>query len=57
MLPGASLPDRPSGDDEEGGFRADLVARVRKEIAAGTYETPEKLQAALERLLAKLASQ
>ncbi len=32
-------------------IRHDLVARVRQEIAAGTYDTPEKWQAALERLL------
>lgn len=32
-------------------IRADLVARIRSEIAAGTYETEEKLQIALERLL------
>ncbi|HOA53174.1 MAG TPA: flagellar biosynthesis anti-sigma factor FlgM [Thermogutta sp.] len=32
-------------------IRADLVARIRAEIAAGTYETEEKLQVALERLL------
>lgn len=32
-------------------FRADLVARVRSEIALGTYETPEKLELALTRLL------
>jgi len=31
--------------------REDLVARVRSEIAAGTYETPEKTDAALDRLL------
>lgn len=36
---------------EGGEIRADLVARVRGEIAAGTYETPEKLDAALDRLL------
>ena len=36
---------------ESGNFRADLVARVRNEIAAGTYETPEKLDAALDNLL------
>ena len=36
---------------ESGEIRADLVARVRNEIAAGTYETPEKLDAALDRLL------
>ncbi|MEM8946943.1 MAG: flagellar biosynthesis anti-sigma factor FlgM [Planctomycetota bacterium] len=38
----------------EGGVRADLVARVRSEIAAGTYETPEKLDAALDGLLNEL---
>jgi negative regulator of flagellin synthesis FlgM len=36
---------------EEGGIRADLVARVRQEIASGTYETPDKLDMALDRLL------
>lgn len=33
-----------------GDIRADLVARVRGEIAAGTYETPAKTAAAIERL-------
>jgi negative regulator of flagellin synthesis FlgM len=36
------------------GVRTELVERVRQEIAAGTYETPEKLEAALERLLDRL---
>ncbi len=36
---------------ENGDLRADLVSRVRNEIAAGTYETPGKLEAAVERLL------
>ena len=31
-------------------IRADLVARVRREIAAGTYETEEKWEIALDRL-------
>jgi hypothetical protein len=35
-------------------FRRDLVARVRREIAEGVYETPEKWQAALERLVEDL---
>ena len=38
----------------EGGIRADLVARVRSEIAAGTYETPDKIAAAVDRLLNEL---
>lgn len=36
---------------DAGNFRADLVARVRSEIAAGTYESPDKLDTALNRLL------
>lgn len=36
---------------ESGDIRHDLVARIRSEIAAGTYETPEKLDRALDRLL------
>lgn len=39
-------------DDPE--IRVDLVDRVRREIAAGTYDTPEKMELALERLLARL---
>lgn len=31
-------------------FRHDLVARIRRQIADGVYETPDKWQAALERL-------
>ncbi len=31
--------------------RAGLVARVKQEIKAGTYETPEKIDIAAERLL------
>jgi anti-sigma28 factor (negative regulator of flagellin synthesis) len=39
------------GDD----FRADLVARIRGEIAAGTYETPDKVAVAVEGLLDEMA--
>ena len=31
-------------------FRHDLVARIRRQIADGVYDTPEKWEAALERL-------
>jgi len=40
---------------EDGDIRADLVARVRGEIAAGTYETAEKLDAALDGLLNEIS--
>jgi hypothetical protein len=36
------------------GIRADLVARVRSEIAAGTYDTPEKWEQALDKLSRQL---
>jgi anti-sigma28 factor (negative regulator of flagellin synthesis) len=36
------------------GMRLDLIARVRQEIADGTYDTPEKWEAALDRLLERL---
>jgi negative regulator of flagellin synthesis FlgM len=32
-------------------IRHDRVAAIRAQIAAGTYETPEKLEIAIERLL------
>ena len=32
------------------GVRLELVARVRQEIAAGTYDTPDKWEAALDAL-------
>lgn len=40
-----------AGASEATDIRSDLVARVRSEIAAGTYETPQRIDAALERLL------
>jgi anti-sigma28 factor (negative regulator of flagellin synthesis) len=36
---------------DAGDFRADLVARVRSEIAAGTYETTAKIASAVDRML------
>jgi negative regulator of flagellin synthesis FlgM len=36
---------------ESGQIRQDLVNRIRAQIADGTYETPEKLNAAVDRLL------
>ena len=35
----------------DGEIRTDLVARVRGEISAGSYETADKLDGALDRLL------
>jgi Anti-sigma-28 factor, FlgM len=36
---------------EEPTDRKDLIERVRQEIAQGTYDTPEKWEKALDRLL------
>ncbi|NBY00907.1 MAG: flagellar biosynthesis anti-sigma factor FlgM, partial [Planctomycetes bacterium] len=35
-------------------IRHDLVSRVRQEIAAGTYDTPEKFELALDKMLGEL---
>ncbi len=35
-------------------IRHDLVARVRREIAEGTYETPDKWETAIARLVNRL---
>lgn len=40
----------------DGEVRMDLVNRIRAEIAAGTYETEEKLDIALSRLLDEIES-
>ncbi|MDA8697654.1 flagellar biosynthesis anti-sigma factor FlgM [Rhodopirellula sp.] len=38
-----------------GDIRVDRVAEIRRQIANGTYETPEKLDAALDRILDRFA--
>ena len=39
---------------EGGDIRTDLVSRIRAEIAAGTYDTPDKMNVAVDRLLDEL---
>jgi len=46
--PSDPVPSRPKS------IRTDLVERVRKEIASGTYDTPEKMDMALERLFQRV---
>ena len=48
--------EQPSGKKPRNArpIRMDLVKRVRKEIADGTYDTDEKWEAALDRLLERL---
>ncbi len=56
-----SLPTSPATSDEaaQGATpvetRAERLARIKREIEAGTYETPEKLDAAIERMLGVFA--
>jgi negative regulator of flagellin synthesis FlgM len=40
---------------EAGNIRHDLVNSIRAQIAAGTYDTPAKLDAALERMFDEIA--
>ena len=64
----AAGPDRAQGGDEvsisaaadaavsaaDGGIRTELVSRVRDQIAAGTYESADKLDAAINNMLDSL---
>ena len=38
-------------DDQAAGLRLALIAKVRSQIEAGTYDTTQRLDAAVERLL------
>ncbi len=40
-----------TSDSVSGGIRTEKVAALREAIASGTYETPENLSAALDKLL------
>lgn len=56
---GASAMNEPNAADGpfDPEIRVELVERVRREIATGTYDTPEKWALALDRLLAELESE
>jgi anti-sigma28 factor (negative regulator of flagellin synthesis) len=51
---GAATTQDPTSEPS---IRTDLVERIRREIADGTYETPEKWDIALDRLLDRLEGQ
>jgi anti-sigma28 factor (negative regulator of flagellin synthesis) len=46
---------KPAPQENDPQIRQELVDRVRKEIEAGTYDTQEKWEAALDSLLDRLA--
>ena len=48
---------QPPPGTPEPPFRADLVEEIRRQIAAGTYDTPEKWEAALDGLLDRLENE
>lgn len=62
QLTGPNSRDWPAGrkarraDDarDDRPIRTELVERVRREIAEGTYDTPEKFDKALDNLLRRL---
>jgi negative regulator of flagellin synthesis FlgM len=41
----------------ESEFRAQRISQIQQEIAAGVYETPEKLDAAVDRMLDRLLNE
>jgi hypothetical protein len=49
-----AAPELPDPLASRADIRLDLVRRVRREIAEGSYDTPDKLEAALDRLLDRL---
>ena len=52
--PKCASPALPMDEKPLFGLRLNLIARVRREIADGTYDTPEKWDLALERFLGVL---
>ena len=48
------LSDLAKTNTESPKIRFDLVNRIKSEIAAGTYDTPEKMDIALERMASRI---
>jgi hypothetical protein len=52
------LNDDPlTSNKKEPMFRAALVEQIRREIAAGNYDTPQKWEIALDRLMDRLEAE
>lgn len=52
---GLRLSETRSGEESSvSGVRFELVNRIKAEIAAGTYDTPDKMDIALDRLIERL---
>ena len=50
----SNLESLESSEPSSSGVRFDLVNRIKREIAAGTYDTPDKMDIAVDRLLERL---
>jgi anti-sigma28 factor (negative regulator of flagellin synthesis) len=48
------ISNKPQTESSTTGVRFDLVNRVKSEIAAGTYDTPDKMDIAVDRMIEKL---
>ena len=48
------LSDLSRANTESSKIRFDLVNRIKSEIAAGSYDTPEKMDIALERMASRI---
>lgn len=43
-----------SEESSSAGIRFDLVNRIKSEIAAGSYDTPDKMEVALDRMIERM---
>ncbi|MDR0608861.1 MAG: flagellar biosynthesis anti-sigma factor FlgM [Planctomycetaceae bacterium] len=48
------LSDLANNKSSSSGIRYDLVNRIKAEIAAGTYDTPDKMDIAVDRMIGQL---
>ncbi|MDR0392477.1 MAG: flagellar biosynthesis anti-sigma factor FlgM [Planctomycetaceae bacterium] len=48
------ISNKPQTESSTAGVRFDLVNRVKSEIAAGTYDTPDKMDIAVDRMIEKM---
>ena len=52
---GMKLSEAIRSESSSAGIRFDLVNRVKAEIAAGTYDTPDKMDIAVDRMISRLS--
>ena len=52
---GVKMSDSIRSESSGSGIRFDLVNRIKAEIAAGTYDTPDKMDIAVDRMISRLS--